>query len=73
VPLLPEPAENDAALRREEVIIASRKKYATPRAEVEATLRAVSQIETPPEKVVRKREVVQEKPPEPPPEPAEAG
>jgi hypothetical protein len=69
VPLLPEPVETVAALRREEVITASRRKYATPRADVEAALRKVWQIETPPEKAVPKREVIPEKPPIPPLEP----
>jgi hypothetical protein len=47
VPPLEPADETDVEERRQEVIAASREKYATPRAEVEAALRAAIEIETP--------------------------
>ena len=54
VPLPEEPPEEEAAARREAVIAASRKKYAVPRAEIEATARLAVEPERPRDKPVPK-------------------
>jgi hypothetical protein len=63
VPLPEKVDEEEAARRRQEVITASREKYGTPRAQVEAALLRASEIEKPAEKVIPKPAVVEEKPP----------
>jgi hypothetical protein len=60
---LPEKVDEvEAATRRQEVITASRKKYGTPRAQVEAALVRASEPERPGEKVIPKPAVVAETP-----------
>ena len=62
----------EATQRRQEVITASRVKYATPRTEVEAALRSVVEAEPAAGRVVKEREVVEKKPREPEPPPAKS-
>jgi hypothetical protein len=62
VPLPEKVDEVEAATRRQEVITASRKKYGTPRAQVEAALVRASEPERPGEKVIPKPAVVAETP-----------
>jgi hypothetical protein len=63
VPLPEKVEEEEAAERRQEVITASREKYGTPRAQVEAALLRASEIEKPAEKVIPKPPIVEVKPP----------
>jgi DNA helicase HerA-like ATPase len=76
VPLPKETAEAEAAKRRAEVIAASRKRYATPRAEVEAALRDAAETEERPSapEARRRKEKPAVEPPTAPakPLPAEA-
>jgi hypothetical protein len=62
VPMPEEVDEGEAAKRRQEVVTASREKYGTPRAQVEAALLRASEIEKPPEKVIPKPAVAEERP-----------
>jgi hypothetical protein len=78
IPLPEEAPEPEAAQRREEVIAVSRKKYATPRAEIEAALRHAwegsreAEVERPPlVPGVRDTRRAQRKPAEPMPTPPE--
>ncbi|HVM60182.1 MAG TPA: type IV secretion system DNA-binding domain-containing protein [Verrucomicrobiae bacterium] len=67
VPLPTEPSAEEAAQRRQAVIESSRKKYATPRADVEAILRKGLEIEAP--KAAAKVPEPKAAPPVPPPVP----
>jgi hypothetical protein len=62
--------EEEAAKRRQEVIAASRGKYGTPRAQVEAALVRASEPERPAEKVIPKPTVIETQSPVPEPAPA---
>jgi hypothetical protein len=62
VPFPEQVDEEEAARRRQEVITASREKYGTPRAEVEAALVRAWETERPTEKVIPKPAVVEERP-----------
>jgi hypothetical protein len=53
--------EGEAASRRQEVITASREKYGTPRAQVEAALLRASETERTTDKVIAKPQIVEEK------------
>jgi hypothetical protein len=63
VPLPDEPDQVEAAQRRHEVITASREKYGTPRAEVEALLRTLWQDEEQEPKTVSKKSTPAREPP----------
>jgi hypothetical protein len=69
VPLPLKVDEEDAAKRRQDVIAASREKYGTPRARVEAALVRASEAERPAEKVIPKPAVVETRSPVPEPAP----
>jgi hypothetical protein len=63
IPLPTEPYALEAAGRRQEVIAASRERYATPRVEVEAALRQAWETQKPPEKTSARPALAEEKPP----------
>ena len=65
VPLPEKVDEEEAARRRQEVITASREKYGTPRAQVEASLLRASEPERPAEKVIPKPTTPEERRPVP--------
>jgi hypothetical protein len=54
--------DGEAAIRRQEIVTASRETYATPRAQVEAALLRASEAENPAEKVIAKSPVAEERP-----------
>jgi hypothetical protein len=70
VPLPEKLDEENAARRRQEVIAASRERYGTPRAQVEAALLRALETEKPAEKGIPKPAVVETRSPAPEPAPA---
>jgi hypothetical protein len=71
IPLPEEPDQEEAKKHRQEVITASREKYAVPRAEVETMLRRIWESEQRPEKPSPKPAAKEEKPTPPKPTPVE--
>jgi hypothetical protein len=71
IPLPEEPDQEEAKKRRQEVITASREKYAVPRAEVETMLRRIWESEQRPDKPPSRLAAKEEKPPPPKPAPVE--
>jgi hypothetical protein len=70
IPLPQEIDAEESAQRRQEVVTASREKYGTPRAQVEAALVRAWESERSPEKVIPKPAVVETRLPVPEPMPA---